>query len=115
MTNEKAKEILDFLALKAGFKCFSCPSNDFKFMTLLSSTNTRRSLLNVNPDLSTCDPDFCKYINASGMTYLQSLEVLFSLASQGHIIDTLSGTYLEPYATLEQVLIEMDLFKCTSF
>ena len=108
IAEEKAKEILDFLARKAGcveVDIRSSKVNGIRIIGCISSNPTRfRALIASNIFGG-------KRITSKDCSYVECLRKIFKLSSDGHAIKIFA--YLKPFleanTNLDTILVEMDL------
>ena len=114
MTDERAKEILDFLARKAGFDGFTTHScydlnGNLKCIASVSVFNN-----NYPPQIKhlyAYDENYWVVINMLKKTdYAKALEKMLEWSSKGENVETIDEVYLPAYALLEQIEVEMDLY-----
>ena len=109
MTDERAKEILDFLARKAGFDGFTPRSwygldGNFKCIAAVFDSDHRLN------HLYAYDENYWVTIDMRKKTdYARALEKMLEWSSKGENVETINKMYLPAYASLEQIEVEMDL------
>ena len=106
MTEEKAKDILDFLARKVG--CLRVdirrPHENYKgFIGCISSNPTRFRVL-ANGTTAMC-------ITSKDCSYAECLRKIFKMSKAGYAIKIYAwqNLFLEANTDLENILVEMDL------
>lgn len=111
MTNERAKKILDFLAKKVGYSNIAIVKRNNRLYAFLVDEPSNESHL-FKMKLSN-DGDFSidSMITAHRKeAYAELLDELFKASNEGCRIETKGDSvFLEPFTTLEQIEIEMDL------
>lgn len=111
MTNERAKDILDFLAKKVGYSNIAIMESGNKLYAFLVDElgyNSRLFKMKLNNDgyfsVDSVITAHCKE------AYAELLDELFKASNEGCRIETNSDSaFLETFTALEQIEIEMDL------
>ena len=119
MTEEKAKEILDFLAKKYGYAGFECIDETTDSRIVDINASRQLSLIycvavkDESKDVNSLDCLFGK--TKKQMNCKSILEFMLDIVSAGYNIGAFYHRYgdymLKSHATLEEILIEMDLNK----
>lgn len=110
LTEDKAKEVLDFLAKKQG--CLSiearcaCPSDNWSIGCIYCSYLEYNFLL-----LSYDDNLFGKPVKSKTLSYKSFLNDMLKKSRDGHVVKTFGRAkpFLPAYSNLYDILVEMDL------
>ena len=111
LTEEKAKEILDFLAKKQGClnieaKC-TCPSDYWNIGCIYRNHFGAINFLLLSYDNSL----FGKHVKSKTLSYKSFLNNMLKKSRDGHVVKTfgLVSPFLPAYSNLYNILVEMDL------
>ena len=112
MTDEKAKEILDFLARKTRYSSFVFIIDIGSYLPCLIDRRHLRHILYITKELK--DPKIFGHKHMlPTLSYAAVLSSLLESSDDGYDIETdiVGEIFLPAHSSLEQILVEMDLNK----
>lgn len=120
LSEDKAKEILDFLARKFGYDEFVLndkqigltKKNDPQCVTFYAIKEPNYYWITLNGLLYNINGSWCGFTPVEAKTYVKCLKMMLMLVEKGYLITTYNAFYnifIAPFTTLEELLIEYDL------